>query len=190
MKTCTKCGIAKDESKFSKSAKSKDGLKPSCKECASVYEAVRKAKFIAAGSKPKELGEGTKKCTKCGTTKSYKEFYRRGDASGTYKSQCKKCIRPVLNKYKQDNPGKISAHDNKRRAGKMQRTPGWLTADDHWLMEQAYIHSKEQFEKHGIVFHVDHIVPLNGKLVSGLHCPDNLQVITWYENLQKGNKHE
>lgn len=95
-----------------------------------------------------------------------------------------------VKEYAQNNRGKCNALSKKYKMDKEQRTPKWLTDDDFWLMEQAYIVAQERTEKYGIQFHVDHIIPLRGKYVSGFHCPTNLQVIPWHENISKSNKYE
>ena len=90
--------------------------------------------------------------------------------------------------FKKANPGKINAATVARRAAKLQRTPLWLTADDFWMMEQAYDLAAERTKLFGFSWHVDHVVPLQGKFVSGLHTPYNLQVIPWVDNVSKSNK--
>jgi hypothetical protein len=91
--------------------------------------------------------------------------------------------------YKDANPGKVRADMGKRRAAKMQRTPAWLTEDDFWLMEQAYELATLRTKMFGFAWHVDHVLPLQGTYVSGLHMPYNLQVIPASENIRKANKH-
>lgn len=41
--------------------------------------------------------------------------------------------------------------------------------------------------KEGVLHHVDHVIPLNGRLVSGLHVPGNLRIILAESNIDKGN---
>jgi 5-methylcytosine-specific restriction endonuclease McrA len=86
------------------------------------------------------------------------------------------------------NPAARLARTRKRQASKLQRTPAWLTAEDHSLMADYYQMAKEL----ELIFpwkqHVDHILPLQGKLVSGLHTPLNLQILSEAANLQKSNK--
>ena len=69
---------------------------------------------------------------------------------------------------------------NKRRAAKLERTPPWV---DHDAIKKIY-------ENCPPGYHVDHIVPLQGTRVSGLHVPKNLQYLPATENLRKSNKFE
>ena len=87
-----------------------------------------------------------------------------------------------------DTPAKHLARTRKRQAAKLQRTPAWLTAEDHRLMADYYQMAKELEAIFPWKQHVDHIVPLQGKLVSGLHTPLNLQILSEAANLQKSNK--
>ena len=94
----------------------------------------------------------------------------------------------VKQRWKIENPGKVNAHGAKRRAALLQRTPNWLTEDDLWMMEQAYDIAALRSKMLGFSWHVDHIYPLQGKTVSGLHTPINLQVIPWLDNIRKANR--
>jgi 5-methylcytosine-specific restriction endonuclease McrA len=84
----------------------------------------------------------------------------------------------------------INAAVARRKAAKLQRTPAWLTEDDFWIIKEAYELAKVRTDMLGFQWHVDHIVPLQGKTVSGLHVPWNLQVIPAVENIRKGNRLE
>ena len=90
--------------------------------------------------------------------------------------------------YKKANRHKGAALLAKRRAAKKQRTPSWLTEDHLWMIEEVYEIAEVRSKVTGISWHVDHICPLQGKNVSGLHVPWNLQVITAAENIAKGNR--
>lgn len=84
-------------------------------------------------------------------------------------------------KWKKNNPHKINADASMRRAALRGCVPRWFN-DTH----------KEQiewlFKRRKKGYHVDHIVPLRHPLVSGLHVPWNLRVISATENLKKSNK--
>lgn len=97
---------------------------------------------------------------------------------------------PLKRAYAKANPEKAVANLAKRRAAKLQRTPAWLSEDDLWMIEQAYEIAALRAKMTKIEWHVDHVLPLQGELVSGLHVPTNLQVIPWFQNLSKANKYE
>ena len=90
-------------------------------------------------------------------------------------------------RWNKANAGVKLALDRRYKLAKMQRTPPWLDVVDHAEMEFTYVWS-DALRKCGIDYHVDHIVPLQGKMVSGLHMPSNLQVISAKMNLSKNNR--
>lgn len=107
-----------------------------------------------------------------------------------WRSENPELLREYVKKSKAKNPDVSRANVAKRRAARMKRTPVWLTEDDHWMMRQAYKLAELRTKIFGFVWHVDHIIPLQGENVSGLHTPNNLQVIPWAENISKGNSYQ
>jgi hypothetical protein len=69
----------------------------------------------------------------------------------------------------------------KRRAAKLQRTPKWLTTEQMDQIKEIYKNCPPGHD-------VDHIYPLQGEIVSGLHVPENLQYLPSAENRSKGNR--
>lgn len=86
------------------------------------------------------------------------------------------------------NSDKKAASASKHRAAKLQRTPKWLTTSDWIEINWAYKIASDMTKSTGVQYEVDHVVPLQGKNVSGLHCPQNLRIITKKENASKRNK--
>jgi hypothetical protein len=89
--------------------------------------------------------------------------------------------------WAKNNLDKKSASASKRRASQMNATPNWLTQSDYFEMDCIYKYCSA-LRSIGLDYEVDHIIPLQGKMVSGMHVPWNLQVITQYENQSKGNR--
>lgn len=75
-----------------------------------------------------------------------------------------------------------------RRKKVIDATPAWLTQEDRSMISAMYFESVRISDETGIDHHVDHIVPIAGRTVCGLHVPWNLRVIPALENLMKGNK--
>lgn len=130
-----------------------------------------------------------KYCYDCKSLLKIDKFNLDSTRVSNTKNNCKKCQSAYSKEYCKTENGKIvnSMQSANRRATKLQRTPSWLTEEDHWMFEEIYSLTKLREKLTGVKWHVDHILPLQGKLVSGLHVPMNLQVITATENLSKGN---
>jgi len=93
-------------------------------------------------------------------------------------------IREKNIKWAKENPAASSAKQARRRSRKLCATPAWA---DHGKIDRAY-EMVAEYRSKGINAHVDHIVPLQGRMVCGLHVHYNLQIIDGKYNLSKSNK--
>lgn len=95
-------------------------------------------------------------------------------------------------KWAKANPDKVRAMKRpcnaNRRAAQMNRTPSWLTDADYMRIKVKHAEARWMTAHTGIPHAVDHIFPLQGKTVSGLHVPSNMRVIPMRENSRKSNK--
>lgn len=104
-----------------------------------------------------------------------------------YKKDPQKIV-AYVKQWATKNPAKVLANSRAHHAKTKMRYPKWLTAEDKWMIGQAYELAALRTKMFGFSWHVDHVIPLHGKLVSGLHTPHNLRVVPWVENVRKANK--
>lgn len=88
---------------------------------------------------------------------------------------------------KESRAALVRHHAAKRRSVKLQRTPPWADMD---AIRAVYEQARKLTVETGRPHHVDHIIPLQGELVSGLHVHGNLRAIPWLDNIKKGNRVE
>lgn len=86
------------------------------------------------------------------------------------------------------NRARVRHNKARRRAARNTATPSWLTVEQWSAIDAFYREALQRSNQEGVPYEVDHIVPLRGKEVCGLHVPWNLQVITATANRKKGNK--
>lgn len=81
----------------------------------------------------------------------------------------------------------VRFHEAKRRTAQLRRTPPWANMD---AIRAFYVEAQRITQETGRPYHVDHIIPLQGRLVSGLHVQNNLQILPGSENSKKRNRFE
>lgn len=93
-------------------------------------------------------------------------------------------------KWAAKNKDKNNARVSKYRSTVLLQTPKWLTGQQLQEISEFYKMAKQLETVFPWKQHVDHIVPLQGKNVCGLHTPWNLQILSETHNKQKSNRVE
>jgi hypothetical protein len=156
----------------------------------------------------------TKTCNTCKKDLPLSCFTKHPQAADGYQPKCRHCRKAYdAGRYESvrdkqiasarawnlANPEKareaVRKADAKRRGAKnasrkqydemlVQATPKWADLDAIRMFYEV----ADVLSRGGVKFHVDHLVPIRGKEVRGLHVQDNLRVIPAFLNLKKGNR--
>ena len=190
VKTCTKCDSVKPIDAFHKNKRGKFGVSSVCKICQSAYSRIRYSENRDAIL---EKNAEWKKANRV-VCAQHTRTHRSKDMEATRKSgkvlaAAWRARNPdrasqLHKEYRQRNPEKMSALWRRRQQYVDQATPSWA---NQFFIAEAYHIAKVREKILGGKWHVDHIIPLRGKTVCGLHVENNLQVIRDKDNLRKGN---
>jgi hypothetical protein len=187
VKACTKCDQEKPLRLFHKCKRMVWGFNNHCKQC----ELDARLAYCAAVGQPVD----TKLCLGCREIQPSSCFHKNKRLVGGLNNYCKECNKAHVRKWQSENkerhyarsrawnkanPTVILSHTRAREAGLRTATPTWV---DRKALQAVYAACPESY-------HVDHIIPLKGKNVCGLHVPWNLQYLPAAENLRKSNKFE
>jgi hypothetical protein len=174
MKTCSKCGEEKPLTEYYKSKECAAGVRSACKICTNKQ---RDAWRSNPDNWRKELDAQAVRQSSEKEKKRIREYNARPDVA---------LKRKLHGRKPKSNHGLAmdAARAQKRRCAKSQRTVSWANEQ---LIAAYYKEAKRLEELTGIQFHVDHIIPLQGEMVSGLHVETNLQLLPAHENIGKSN---
>lgn len=216
-KICRKCNISKSLLSFPKKSSNKDGLYSYCKDCKKSDDALYVSKNREKTNLyKKKWRESNKEYSYAyyqenkDRLDSYKKTWvkENKNLNSSYHKKWKENNKNYVDKNKKESDKKYyskntekikkrSTEWNKlhpevtlhycrlRQSAKMQRTPSWA---DLKKIKEIYKQSKELSKSTGLTYHVDHIIPLQGKNVSGLHVETNLQILLAKDNHAKSNK--
>lgn len=179
MKCCTKCKETKPYEMFTKEKATNDGFSRWCKNCKKEY----KSAWYDKNAESERL-------------KAKKYHYKN------YEKNKDKIAKKVLiwqkenkEKYAQKSKRHYEKTKHKKfawqalaRAAKRNAVPKWVSKELKQEIQKFYIEARAKTKETGINYEVDHIVPLMGENVCGLHVPWNLRVITRFENRSKANR--
>jgi len=178
-KTCSKCGDEKPIVEFYSDKRAKDGKQSQCKDCHKGFYKTAHGKLVKKKSySPTKRSEYYQENRDRERVRNAKYYQKTRESKLAYGK-----------KHYQQNKSKYAEYTRTRQAKILQRTPDWLSEDHKAELQDFYWLAKDLTAVSGETYHVDHIVPLQGDNVCGLHVPWNLQILPADINLSKGNRY-
>lgn len=187
MKNCPCCKTSKDKSEFGKNKSCADGLSTYCKQCRretrtdkhrpgymQEYYLKNKEKMNAQSMANYEFNRKDR-------MSGMKEYYEENKEEMLLDMKIYRDENKSWQKFKENHPESYKAHLLSHRKRLKSATPKCLSKQHKSEIYKIYQNRPEGY-------HVDHIVPLKGKDVCGLHVPWNLQHLPAIENLKWSNK--
>ena len=184
-KTCKSCGEDKPVEVFAKNGKC--GRHPRCKPCRAAIERERR---INHGEDIRAQERARYQSDKTGKVAAIKRYYAANRDkilernAGLYLAKADE-IKEYAKTYRAENKDKVREWNGSRRALIRNACPSWA---DRKAIAAVYHQAYELEQATGIAHHVDHIIPLAGKNICGLHVHGNLRAIPAVDNMRKGNK--
>jgi hypothetical protein len=200
-KTCTKCGEFKPLAAFGKHKASAGGLRPVCRVCHCAINTKQRSERRAAMRPAKDAERQrikqelmpVRRAAAAERVRRWKETNREQDRTNarrrwaTSRERLLAYHREYRKGFEERNPGLMRHWVQQYRQLKIQAVPAWADLE---AIKEVYevaaawnsIWGEDRVE-------VDHIAPLRGKNVCGLHVAQNLQIVRWQDNRAKGNRH-
>ena len=163
--------------------------------CARGHIALRKTKGACVDCLKEDWQKDNEKRSKKPKSEASKEagrrYYERNKSMVIARANARTAEekKQYKEKYKKENPDRYKTLTSLRRRRFRNATPPWLTYLQKNEIRQLYMIAVTMTKTTGERYVVDHIVPLHGQDVCGLHVPWNMRVITQDENLKKSNKY-
>jgi hypothetical protein len=146
----------------------------------------KEGKPLEAFSKNVSKRDGLQSCCKaCDAARKKANSEEEKARKAAWKKANRERVNSGVAAWQKANPEKIAAKTAKRKAAKLQATPAWA---NQAKIAELYAEAQTMPGLLGEPCHVDHIVPLKSKIVCGLHCESNLQVLPGLANIIKGNR--
>lgn len=191
-------------SKIQRTKQVNSGLPTTSKEAKSVGSTRYFTGKPCAQGHLSERATASRGCVECLARNSSR--YRERNFSVVYKRECdnrdkrrdailkysrlrykthKDIILRHSKKWRLSNMAKEAARAARRKAALLRACPPWANHDQ---IDKFYALARSLTEQTGVRHEVDHIHPLRGEALCGLHVPWNLQILTKSENSRKKNK--